>query len=157
MPVAAVEKETNMLVTVRKKKKKIVSWKKSRGTCLSPPVFPKVWRRPFWMTLESPSRVSSYEEREEGGKQESKERWGGSYIERKWGRRFTTDPWWRSPMWHAVMLVLRVRLCTPCVSVSLIVTIIRRSPLSLFTPPPPHDSPCLVCACWPSSGRWARL
>lgn len=63
----------------------------------------------------------------------------------------------RSPMSHAVMLVLCAWLCVLYVSVSLIVIIIRRTPLSLFTPPPPHDSPCLVCACWPSSGRWARL
>ena len=53
----------------RKQTKKQVG-RKSRGTCLSPPVLPKVWRRPLWMTLESPSRVSSYEEQRKEGRRE---------------------------------------------------------------------------------------
>lgn len=59
-----------MPVRTKEKKHRNVSpvQRKSRGTCLSPPVLPKVWRRPFWMTVESPSRVRSYKKREEGGK-----------------------------------------------------------------------------------------
>lgn len=62
----------------KQKKQRILSAveverRKSRGTCLSPPVLPKVWRRPFWMILESPSTVRSYKKREE----DRSERWEG--------------------------------------------------------------------------------
>lgn len=76
-----------------------LQWKeRAGGTCLSPPVVPKVWRRPFWMTLESPSRVRSYKQWEEGGKKKRVNRDKEISMLRKRRKRLGTNPWckWNS-------------------------------------------------------------
>lgn len=88
---AAAQKEANMAAgqkTNKQKKQRILSAVevergKSRGTCLSPPVLPKVWRRPFWMILESPSTVRSYKKREEDRRSERWEGFGFSAKRRR--------------------------------------------------------------------------
>lgn len=76
------KKQTN-----RRSREFYLQWKeergKSRGTCLSPPVLPKVWRRPFWMILESPSTVRSYKKREEDRRSERWEGFGFSAKRRR--------------------------------------------------------------------------
>lgn len=123
-----------------------------------------------WHWRVPPEWGATRSERKEGKKREQREM-RRFLCEEKGGRRFATDPWcWHkssSPMQticqvmhHASVLLLwrSAWLCTvPIPLIAVIIRHTRHTCLSLFMPPTPHDSPCLVCECWLSSGRWARL